>query len=174
MFYYYWLNGQYGRKAEESVVQARIETILKRHVSKLFYITKPCLYNLTLLNPTFILLNWGLQRYTLFFLFLLKNIDCGYSLEPPRRPTFAWSFLIEKLFHFLQYRILVESASDCMTGLTRHLNDWPTWIKENCVHLFRTYGSLGNTWTFSIFSLPLLIISPSLWLKHVHPGFITC
>ena len=25
------------------------------------------------------------QGYTLFFLFLLKNIDCGYSLEPPRR-----------------------------------------------------------------------------------------
>ena len=23
--------------------------------------------------------------YTLFFLFLLKNIDCGYSLEWPRR-----------------------------------------------------------------------------------------
>ena len=23
--------------------------------------------------------------YALFFLFLLKNIDCGYSLEPPRR-----------------------------------------------------------------------------------------
>ena len=23
--------------------------------------------------------------YTLFFLFLLKNIDCGYPLEPPRR-----------------------------------------------------------------------------------------
>ena len=29
--------------------------------------------------------HWGLQGYTLFFLFLLKNIDCGYSLEPPRR-----------------------------------------------------------------------------------------
>ena len=56
-----------------------------------------------------------------------------------------------------------------MTRWTRHLNDWPAWIKENCVqHLFRTYGFLGNT------SLPLLIISPSLWLKHVHPGFITC
>ena len=41
---------------------------------------------------------------------------------------------------------------------TRHLNDWPTWIKENCVqHLFRTYGSLGNAWAFLIFSLPLLI-----------------
>ena len=35
------------------------------------------------LNPSFILQNWGLQGYTLFFLFLLKNVDCGYSLEPP-------------------------------------------------------------------------------------------
>ena len=36
-----------------------------------------------------------------------------------------------------------------MTRWTRHLNDWPTWIKENCVqHLFRTYGCLGNTWAF--------------------------
>ena len=40
---------------------------------------------LTPLNPTFIYQNWGLQGYTLFFLFLLKNIDCRYSLEPPRR-----------------------------------------------------------------------------------------
>ena len=38
---------------------------------------------LTPLNPTFIQQNWGLQGYTLFILFLLKNIDCGYSLEPP-------------------------------------------------------------------------------------------
>ena len=90
-------------------------------------------------------------------------------------PSFACSFLIVKLFHFLQYRMFVESASDCMTRWTRHLNDWPTWIKENCVqHLFRTFGSLGNTWAFWIISLPLLIMSPSLWLKHVHPGFITC
>ena len=27
----------------------------------------------------------GIQGYTLFFLFLLKNIDYWYSLEPPRR-----------------------------------------------------------------------------------------
>ena len=25
------------------------------------------------------------KGYTLFFLFLLKNVDCWYSLEPPRR-----------------------------------------------------------------------------------------
>ena len=39
---------------------------------------------------------------------------------------------------------------------------------------FELNGSLGNTWAFFIFSLPLLIISPSLWLKNVHPSFITC
>ena len=39
---------------------------------------------LTPFNPTCIYQNWGLQGYTLIFLFLLKNIDCWYSLEPPR------------------------------------------------------------------------------------------
>ena len=57
-------------------------------------------------------------------------------------PSFAWLFLIVKLFHFLQYRILVESASVWPDGQD-------TWIKENRVqYLFRTYGSLGNTWAF--------------------------
>ena len=27
----------------------------------------------------------GFARVYLFFIFLIKNIDCGYSLEPPRR-----------------------------------------------------------------------------------------
>ena len=35
------------------------------------------------LTTRLIYLNWGLQWYT-FFLFLLLNIDCGYSLEPPQ------------------------------------------------------------------------------------------
>ena len=36
--------------------------------------------------------------YTYFFLFLLQNIDCGYSLEPPRQgslnvnPQFMYVF----------------------------------------------------------------------------------
>ena len=38
---------------------------------------------LTPLSPSFIQYNWGLQEYTLIFLFLLKNRDCGYSLELP-------------------------------------------------------------------------------------------
>ena len=45
-------------------------------------ITKTCLYNFDPLKPHFYIVYRG---YTLVFLFLLKNIDCGYSLEPPRR-----------------------------------------------------------------------------------------
>ena len=48
-------------------------------------ITKSCLYNFDPLKPHFYVVKLGFTGYTLFFLFLLKNIDCGYSLEPPRR-----------------------------------------------------------------------------------------
>ena len=47
-------------------------------------IKKTYLYNLDPLKPHFYIVKLGLQGYTLFLLFLLKNIDCGYSLEPPR------------------------------------------------------------------------------------------
>ena len=48
-------------------------------------ITKTYLYNFDPLKPHFYIVKLGFTRITLFFLFLLKNIDCGYSLEPPRR-----------------------------------------------------------------------------------------
>ena len=51
-------------------------------------ITKTRLYNVDPLKPHFYIeKNWGLQGYTLFYLFHIsaQNIDCGYSLEPPRR-----------------------------------------------------------------------------------------
>ena len=48
-------------------------------------IKKTRLYNFDPLKPHFyIVKNWGLQWYTLF-LFLLKNIACGYLLELPHR-----------------------------------------------------------------------------------------
>ena len=46
---------------------------------------KTCLYNFDPLKAHLYIVKLGLQGYTIFFLFLLKNIDCGYSLEPPRR-----------------------------------------------------------------------------------------
>ena len=36
-------------------------------------------------KPHFYIVKLEFTADTLFFLFLLKNIDCGYSLEPPRR-----------------------------------------------------------------------------------------
>ena len=55
----------------------------KRHLE---LITKTYLYNFDPLKPHFyIVKNLGLQGYTFFFLFQLKSIDCGYSLEPPHQ-----------------------------------------------------------------------------------------
>ena len=51
------------------------------HLQNLF-ITKTCLYNFDLLKSHFYIVKLGFKGYTLFFLFPLKNIDCGYSLEP--------------------------------------------------------------------------------------------
>ena len=48
-------------------------------------ITKTCLYNFDLLKPHFYIINMGFTGVYIIFLFLLKNIDCGYPLEPPRR-----------------------------------------------------------------------------------------
>ena len=52
----------------------------------LFLIKKTCLYNFDPLKHHFwIVVKLEFKGYTLFFLFLLKNIDLGFSLEPPRR-----------------------------------------------------------------------------------------
>ena len=48
-------------------------------------ITKTRLYEFDPLKTHFYIAKLGFTGYTLFFLFLLKNIDCGYSLEPPCR-----------------------------------------------------------------------------------------
>ena len=48
-------------------------------------ITKSCLYNVDPLKPHFYIVKLGFIGVYIIFLFLLKNIDCGYSLEPPRR-----------------------------------------------------------------------------------------
>ena len=66
----------------------RVSVIVERpgnHFCQTF-IKKTCLYYFDPLKPHFYIeKNWGLQGYTLFFLFLLQSIDFGYSLEPPRR-----------------------------------------------------------------------------------------
>ena len=43
-----------------------------------------CLCNEDPLTPHFYINKTGVYRGIHFFLFLLLNIDCGYSLEPPQ------------------------------------------------------------------------------------------
>ena len=48
-------------------------------------IRKTCSCNVYPLIPHFYIAKLGYAGVYLFFLFFLQNIDCGYSLEPPRR-----------------------------------------------------------------------------------------
>ena len=48
-------------------------------------ITKTCLYNLDPLKPHFYVVKLGFTGVYVIFLISAQNIDCGYSLEPPRR-----------------------------------------------------------------------------------------
>ena len=52
---------------------------------KWWLIMKTCQCNIYPLEPHFYIAKLGYAGVYLFFLFLLQNIDCGYSLEPPRR-----------------------------------------------------------------------------------------
>ena len=73
------------------------------------------------LKPHFYIVKLGFTGYTLFFLFLLKNIDCGYSLEPPRwggsneyLHSIFWAeiwkisnFFLSEYFQFLEVKISI-------------------------------------------------------------------
>ena len=50
-----------------------------------YLITKTCLYSFDPIKPHFcIVKTWVYRGIHYVFLFLLKNIDCGYWLEPAR------------------------------------------------------------------------------------------
>ena len=49
------------------------------------FITKTCLYNFDPLKPHFYILKLRFTGVYIIFLISAQNIDCGYSLEPPRR-----------------------------------------------------------------------------------------
>ena len=48
-------------------------------------ITKTRVYYFNSLKPHIYIVKLGFTGVYIIFLFLLKNIDCGYSLEPPRQ-----------------------------------------------------------------------------------------
>ena len=48
-------------------------------------ITKTCLYNFDPLKPHLYIVKLGFTGVYIIFLISARNIDCGYSFEPPRR-----------------------------------------------------------------------------------------
>ena len=63
-----------------------VRCFLKFYLTSLQLVfTKKCLYNFDPLKPHFYTVKLGFTGVYIIFLFLLKNIDCGYSLELPRR-----------------------------------------------------------------------------------------
>ena len=56
-----------------------------RSILSIKSITKTYLYNFDPLKPHFYIVKLGFTGVYIIFLILLENIDCGYSLEPPRR-----------------------------------------------------------------------------------------
>ena len=71
-----------GEGGDFPVADRYIFSIIKTVVS---YITKTYLYNFHPLKPDFYIVKLGFTGAYIMFLFLLKNIYCGYSLELPRR-----------------------------------------------------------------------------------------
>ena len=51
----------------------------------LYSIKKTYLYNFDPLKPHFYIVKLGFTGVYIIFLISAQNIDCGYSLEPPRR-----------------------------------------------------------------------------------------
>ena len=58
------------------------------------------MYSFDGLKPHFYTVNWGLQGYTLIFLFLLNDIDCGYSLNWPQYHNLCFEQKYEKYQNF--------------------------------------------------------------------------
>ena len=86
--------------------------VLKIQMWMKWYLSRKHTYIiLTPLKPHFYTVKMGLTGVyiiTLFFLFLLKNIDCWYSLEPPRRAE-IWKYqrFYLKIFNILEVKFSI-------------------------------------------------------------------
>ena len=82
-------------------------------------LTKTCLYNIDPLKPNFYIVKLGFTGvYIIFLISAQKNIDCGYSLEPPHRggsneypQSMFWAeirkiseFFLSEKFQFLEVK----------------------------------------------------------------------
>ena len=82
-------------------------------------IMKTYLYNFYPLKPHFHVVKLGFTGVYIIFLFLLKNIDCGYSLEPPRLggsneyPQSMFWAEIRKILAFFIWKFSIFGVNFC-------------------------------------------------------------
>ena len=100
-------------------------------------ITKTCLYNFDPLKPHFYIVKLGFTGVYIIFHISAQNIDCGYSLEPPRRggsneypQSMFWAeiwkiseFLYLKIFSFWRWKFLY-----IWIGMFRKASSASVWI----------------------------------------------
>ena len=72
-------------KAQTSLCNWAVWSGPSLSTNRIIGITKTCPYNFYPLKPHFYIVKQGFKGVYIIFLFLLKIIDCGYSLEPPLR-----------------------------------------------------------------------------------------
>ena len=87
------------------------------------YIMKTCPCNVYPLEPHFYIAKLGYAVVYLFFLFLLQNIDCGYSLEPPRQ---ILHFFSAENFQFLKPKKISVIARESFRNGSHQLIDSPS------------------------------------------------
>ena len=151
-------------------------------------ITKLYLYNFDPLKLHFYIVKLGLTGYTLFFLFQLKNIDCGYALQLPRRggiieypQSMFWAEIWKKISEFLS-----ENFKSFLVKFSVYLNRrvfvlfYPgvcSQLKKSIVSNILFVGSerLGQTarmrrlilaFAVSIWSKTRFRVARPIWLKQ--------
>ena len=113
------------------------------------HITKTCLYNFDPLKPHFYIVKLGFTGVYIIFLISAPNIDCGYSLEPPRRggsneyPQYMfWAeirkiseFFLSEKFQFLEMNCSIYLNRCVFIMSHQKLMWWPFWISLLLLYL---------------------------------------
>ena len=74
-----------------------------RNWVRAFPITKTYLYNFDPLKPHFYIVKLGFTGVYIIFLISAQNIDCGYSLEPPRSNEYAQSMFCAETWKISEF-----------------------------------------------------------------------
>ena len=125
-------------KTQTTTTQSNAKPVIKQHIAK------TCPYNVAPLKPHFYIIKLGFTGVYIIFLISVKNIDCGYSLEPPRRggsneypKSMFWAeiwkiseflsgnfhFLVVKFSVYLNRRVFVMNLKPVVLEVQYSTND---------------------------------------------------